>query len=78
MPDQTQLLTRAELGKEIGLVAHDLHNILPVLFGVVEELQSDTSDLAVRNAPLLQASVDKTEELARNLFVLRQRAAAED
>lgn len=77
MAQERQPVTQAELGKEIGLLAHELHNILTVLFGVVEELQNDGTDIAVRNAPLLQAGVEKTEEVAQALFRLRQRTLAD-
>ena len=77
MSNEHQPVSRTELGKEVGFAAHELHNILTVFFGVVEEVQSDPSEVAVRNAPLLQAGVDKTEEVARSLFTLRQRTLAE-
>lgn len=77
MSNEQQSVSRAELGKEVGFAAHELHNILTVFFGVVEEVQSDPSEVAVRNAPLLQAGVDKTEDVARSLFALRQRTLAD-
>ncbi|MAG58611.1 MAG: hypothetical protein CMJ83_20165 [Planctomycetes bacterium] len=66
-------LSHTALGKEVGLLAHELHNVLTVLFGVADALRRDPPDAAHHNASLLAAGVEKTEGIAKKLFALRQR-----
>ena len=64
--------TRHALAKQAGRLAHELRNILTVLFGVADELNLDNAEVATRNAAAVQTSVDKAEVVANELFALRQ------
>ena len=68
----SKVTTRRGLARQAGRLAHELRNILTVLFGVTDEIQCDDAEVAVRNAPMLATSVDKTEAVAHELFALRQ------
>lgn len=60
--------SRTQVAAEVGHLGHELHNILTVFFGVSDELAVTGPEPLARS---LEASIAKTEEVARRLFALR-------
>lgn len=66
--------SRTALGKRVGRVCHDVHNIMTVLFGLADELESVgtvTDDWLDAHRTILQQGLDRIETVSSDLGALQ-------